>query len=889
MTHITSLSLIDTLRYLLIGGVLFLSSNFLTAQLPIAWSQNFGNAEKNIIVDIVDVPNQGSLAIGYSKPNADQAIEFWVNRLSMDGNLMWSKNLGSTGFDRASAVIRLNNGDFVVVGHGTAADKDFESASKNSDGIVLHMDANGNINWVKSYGEIGHDQFADILELSSGEFLVVGTTTSYANTFSDRASDGWAVKINANGGVVWNRRFGGSLMDGYNKAVVNPDGSFMLAGTSNSRDLQSPDFFGASDLWLSKINANGTHAWSRNYGGNLKEQLNALVATSDGGYVLGATTFSAMAGSKGHGDIWVLKVSALGNQLWQKVFGGTNTDKCTAIAPFDGDGFLLAGTSMSSDGDINNNLGGLDAWVTKLSSTGDIEWATNLGGTQNDAINAIDILDDGSVWMGGYSFSSDNDLPANLGMQDGWVLRSGTQSPPVVSLGGNQEICIGAEVTLDATDTNCASCTYLWNDGSNQAVRTILVSGSATYSVTLTNDSGDMNSDAVIITAITPISASAVLDELKCADDMNGSITLQVTGGTNDYTYLWSNTATSKDISNLEAGTYFVTISDDALCNFTNSYTLQNPAPIVVDADIVLPSCTSTSLGSISLQTTGGEAPFDYAWSNGLIGPVITGLAAGQYSVTVTDARNCEFVESYELSNNAVIDASPNIMQVSCFEGADGEINLNASGDNPPFSFLWDNGIASNSIVGLSAGDYTVTITDALDCKLVSKYTITEPSELDVVEVITHTNSTGPNGSILLNIVGGVPSYQVVWNIGETGTFIDDLDAGIYVATITDANGCTLEVSYEITISTSISSFDSRALEVFPNPSLGLIYIQLPDALTGQYALDLTDIRGRKISHQTGPSAVSQVFLEVDQYVPGLYLLSITDDRQTYQAKIIFQ
>ena len=869
--------------------MLYSSSNLLSAQLPITWSQSFGNAQKNIIVDIVDIPNQGSLAVGYSRPSANQAIEFWINRLDMDGALVWSKNLGSTGFDRASAAIRLSNGDFVIAGHGTAADKDFNSASKNSDGIILHMDANGNVNWVKSYGEIGHDQFADILELPSGEFLAVGTTTSYANTFSDRASDGWAVKINANGGVVWNRRFGGSLMDGYNKAALNPDGSFMLAGTSNSRDLQSPDFFGASDLWLSKINANGTHAWSRNYGGNLKEQLNALVPTIDGGYLLGATTYSAMAGSKGHGDIWVLKVSALGNQLWQKILGGSNTDKCTTIAPFQGDGFLLAGTSTSSDGDINNNLGGLDAWVSKLSASGNIEWAKNYGGSQNDAINAIEVSEDGSVWLAGYSFSSDNDLTTNLGMQDAWVQRSSTQSTPVVSLGGNQEICIGTEVTLDATDANCATCTYLWNDGFNQAMRTILVSGSATYSVTVTNTTGSMTSDAVMITAVNAISAMATIDEPNCADDMNGSVFLQVAGGTNDYTYLWSNTATTKDIDDLGAGTYFVTISDDALCHFTDSYTLQNPAPITVDADIVLPSCSSTTLGSISLETTGGEAPYEYLWSNQLIGPVITGLSAGQYSVTVTDARDCQFIESYELSNTAVINASPSIMHVSCFEGADGEIRLNTSGANPPFSFLWDNGIASNSIVGLSAGDYTVTITDALDCQLVSKYNIIEPNELDVVEVVTHTSSSGPTGSILLNIVGGTPAYQVVWNIGETGTFIDDLDTGIYTATITDANGCTLELSYEITVATSASSFASQTLEVFPNPSLGIIYIQLPDALSGKYTLNLTDIRGRKISHITGPSAVSQVFLEAAHYVPGLYLLTITDDRQTYQAKIIFQ
>ena len=861
----------------------------LSSQIPISWSQNLGNAQKNIIVDIVDVAGQGSLAIGYSRPNANQAIEFWANRLDNDGTLLWSKSLGSTGFDRATAAVSLSDGNFIIVGHGTASDKDFESASKNSDGIVLHMDSNGNINWVKSYGEIGHDQFADVLELPTGEFLAVGTTTSYNNNFVDRASDGWAVKINANGGVVWNRRFGGSLMDGYTKAVLNSDGSYMLAGSSSSRDLHSPDFFGATDLWLSKINADGTHVWSRNYGGNLKDELNALVATTDGGYVLGATTFSTIAGSKGHGDIWVLKVSALGNQLWQNILGGTSTDKCRALVPFQGDGFLLAGTTMSTDGDVNNPIGGLDAWIAKLSAAGNIEWSNNYGGNHNDAINALDVLDDGSVWLAGYSFSSDNSLSANLGLQDGWVMRSNAQAPPAVSLGGNQEICIGAEVILDATDVNCSTCTYLWSDGFTQPERIIQVANSATYSVTLTNSAGEMTSDAVNITAVNPITATAVIEELKCADDMDGGISLQVNGGTGNYIYNWSNSETTMDISDLSAGTYFVTISDEALCIYTSSHVLDNPLPIIVDAEVILPSCTSDSLGAISLETSGGEEPYEFRWSNQLIGPIITGLTAGQYTVTVTDARDCEQVRTYELSNDAAINLTPDITHVSCFDGADGEIFISASGNNPPYSFVWDNGLSSNTIVGLSAGEYTITVTDALDCQLISKYTITEPAPLDVVEVINNTSASGPTGSILLNIVGGTPGYDVVWNIGETGTFIDDLDAGTYEATITDANGCTLELSYDISVSTSTTSFTSQALEVFPNPSLGLVYIQLPDALARQYTLSLVDIRGREVTYQTGPSAVSQIFLEVDSFVPGLYLLSIVDDRQTYQAKIVLQ
>ena len=889
MTHIKSHLILNKLRFLLIAGMLYLSIPFLFAQIPISWSQNLGNTQKNILVDIIDIPGQGSLAIGYTRPDANQAIEFWANRLNNDGTVVWSKNLGSSGFDRATAAVRLDDGNFVIVGYGMAADKDFNSASKKSDGIVVHMDEDGNINWVRSYGDIGHDQFADVLALDSGELLVVGSTTSYANTFADRASDGWAVKINSNGGVVWNRRFGGSLMDSYNKAILNPDGSFMLGGTSSSRDLQSPDFFGATDLWLSKINADGTHAWSRNYGGSQKDELNAMVATIDGGFVLGATSFSAMVGSKGHGDIWVLKVSALGNQIWQNILGGTSTDKCTALATFEEDGFLLAGSTMSNDEDVANNLGGQDAWLSKLSALGSVEWSTNLGGTQNDAINALDVLEDGSVWLAGYSFSSDNDLSANLGMQDGWVMRSIVQGPPVVSLGGNQEICVGAEVTLDATDINCSTCTYLWNDGVTEPDRTILVTGSNTYSVTLTNSAGEMTSDAVNISAVAQISANANIMEVSCADGMDGSISLQVSGGTSNYTYNWSNTDTTMNISDLTSGTYFVTISDEALCEYTNNFVVDNPTPIIIDAEINSPSCTSAKLGSISLQVSGGEPLYSYDWSNALIGPVITNLEPGQYTVTVTDARNCEQIKSFELSNEAIINIAPDIMHVSCNEGTDGEIFLNVTGDNPPYSFQWDNGIASNSLVGLSAGDYTVTVTDAMDCQLITKYTIMEPAPLSAVEEQNNTTSSGPTGSILLNVVGGVPPYDVVWNIGETGTFIDNLDAGIYEATITDANDCTLVESYEITLTVSTTSFDTQTLEVFPNPSLGLIYIQLPDALATNYSLRLVDIRGREVSYQTSPSATAQIFLEVDNYIPGLYLLTLVDDRQTYQAKIVLQ
>ena len=210
--------------------------------------------------------------------------------------------------------------------------------------------------------------------------------------------------------------------------------------------------------------------------------------------------------------------------------------------------------------------------------------------------------------------------------------------------------------------------------------------------------------------------------------------------------------------------------------------------------------------------------------------------------------------------------------------------------DFPPLSFGWDNGFSASSLVGLSASEYTVTITDAMDCQLISKYTIAEPDPLDVFEEQNNTTLNESEGSILLNIVGGVPPYDVEWSNGEFGSLINNLAAGVYTAIITDANDCRIERSYEIEGTTAIASFQARELKVFPNPSLGLIYIQLPETLhTKTSTIALYDMHGRLTGFQTGASAANQLFLKLNDYIPGLYIVNITDSMTTYQAKIVLQ
>ena len=879
--------MIVTIGKSLLIGIMLCISLSLAAQLPISWSQNLGDNQKNIIQDVIDLDGQGCLTIGYTQ-NAGNS-DLWINRVSNTGTTVWSSNFGGTCFEKANAAALLDDGTIVLVGHGSFSDGNTVGASKRADGVIVKIDAAGNIIWQRTYGGLGYDAFEAVVAIPNGQCLAVGATSSFVNNFDARETDGWAVRINSNGSTVWNQTYGGSLMDRYTTVLRKDDGSFLLGGTSNSRDGDSPSTFGGEDMWITKITSSGVHDWSSNYGGTGTDEINAITESADGNYVLAGTSYSPLAGANGHGDAVIMKVTTTGSQLWQRNFGGSATEKSTDIHTFEETDFLFVSTTYSDDGDIQNTIGNQDAWLTKLNSNGNIVWQQTLGGSQNDAINAMSISPNGSVWMSGYSFSSDNDLSANSGAQDGWLIRSNVDDDiSILNLGGNRDICIGAEITLDATDPNCGSCTYLWNDGVITPTRVIQVTSSATYSVTITDSGGMMSSDSIDITAINPISATAQITPVTCNNADDGSILLNTIGGDGDYTFQWSNTpASTPNNSDIASGTYFVTISDDALCEFTDSYTLDNPSPIDVTFDIEEPSCNGTDKGSVSISISGGEPPYSIGWSTGSNDTEITGLDPGQYDLTITDARDCIYTQSFFLSNEANIQVEETIQHISCNGLNDGQISLSVSGDFPPFSFMWDNGFSSNTIVGLSAGTHTVTITDAMDCQLITQYTITEPNELQIFEEQTNTQAGQSVGRLVLNISGGTPTYAVQWSNGETGFVIDELGAGFYTATVTDANGCEVVKTFEIQIGTATTQVINTPLELYPNPNQGTFTVNLPETIQGDMKVSLLSIAGQEVHMGIHNHSISQMTVITRNLAPGMYLLSIQDDSHLYQSKVI--
>src|SRR6185436_40688 len=295
-----------------------------------------------------------------------------------------------------------------------------------------------------------------------------------------------------------------------------------------------------------------------------------------------------------------------------------------------------------------------------------------------------------------------------------------------------------------------------------------------------------------------PLGANtSVSQNVSCFSGSNGSIVLTVNGGTTPYTYNWSNGATTQNISNLASGTYSVSITDANGCTQAASATITQPSASLSALTWVSQnvSCYSGANGSIDLTINGGTTPYTYSWSNGANTEDISGLISGNYIVNITDANGCTASQSAVVTQpSGSLTASTSTTQnVSCFGGANGAIDLTVSGGTNPYSYSWSNGTSAEDLNNLSAGIYTVNITDANGCTYIQTGTISQPSgSLAATSTVTQNVScnSGANGAISLSVNGGTLPYTFNWSNGASTQNLNNLPAGIYTVTITDANGC---------------------------------------------------------------------------------------------------
>ena len=349
----------------------------------------------------------------------------------------------------------------------------------------------------------------------------------------------------------------------------------------------------------------------------------------------------------------------------------------------------------------------------------------------------------------------------------------------------------GATVTATG---GTSTYTYAWSNGTTTASITGVVAGS--YAVTVTDANGCTSVSNGTVTEPAVLIASTVVDSnVTCNGYLNGGASVSANGGTGTYTYTWSNGATTASITGVAAGSYTITVTDANGCTATNSSIITEPtsitASIVVDSNV---SCNGLSDGGVTVSATGGTGAYSYAWGTGATTASIAGLAAGSYSVAITDANGCSGSAFGTVTEPVVLISSITVdSNVTCNGLSNGGATASATGGTVAYSYVWSNGATTAAITGVTAGTYTVTVTDANGCTSSSSTTITEPSIL-TSNVVVDSNATCngfANGGLSASAAGGTTTYLFAWNNSASTASITGVVAGTYTVTVTDVNGCT--------------------------------------------------------------------------------------------------
>src|SRR5690554_1489228 len=339
--------------------------------------------------------------------------------------------------------------------------------------------------------------------------------------------------------------------------------------------------------------------------------------------------------------------------------------------------------------------------------------------------------------------------------------------------------------------------TAIWSDNTIGFTNNNLAPGA--YSVTIRDANGCPLTEHFVIDDPAVLASSIdTLTHVSVYGGSDGSVTLDVTGGTQPYTYDWTPlVSTSDSASGLTAGTYTVVITDANGCSVTQVVDITEPLPPfeihLVSLDDV--SCNGSNDGSIVVNVIGPNPPFTYSWSpSGGNGTTASNLTSGTYTLTVVDATNEQISETFTIDEPAAMTVSvSNIIDVTCNGSSNGSATASVVGGVAPYTYTWSNGESTPTAVSLSAGTHYVLITDANGCQMQAPFSINQPSPMVInVANITDVSCNGlSDGAITIAVNGGLTPYTYQWNNNQTTANIDNLAAGSYNVIVTDANGCT--------------------------------------------------------------------------------------------------
>lgn len=389
--------------------------------------------------------------------------------------------------------------------------------------------------------------------------------------------------------------------------------------------------------------------------------------------------------------------------------------------------------------------------------------------------------------------------------------------------------CLNPTVTLVGS-ANVPGAAFVWS-GPNNFISTVenpIVGFPGVFTLVITDPSnGCTASDQMIVTVSTPppVLQAPAITQPSCGN-ADGAIDVTVTGGAPPYVFQWTQNGTTlpvftEDLIGIPAGTYTLVVTDVNGCTASTFFSLISQNDVTLNGVVTQASCFGANSGAIDMTPSGGLPPYAYFWSNGSATQDIATLTAGAYTVTVTDNSGCIKTAGFTVGQPAQISIQKSVTNVLCFGGNTGAIDLTVSGGTPPYTYLWNHNSNTQDISNLSAGTYTVTVTDANGCTRVNTSVVTQGQATNLNFQTSNATCFGENnGAINLTVAGGIINATYDWSNDGPDNPDDDpqdlnfLVAGTYTVTVTMPNGCTVTGSQTITQPTQmLVSFNNLAAD----------------------------------------------------------------------------
>lgn len=407
------------------------------------WQKNYGGTEDEWTNQIQQTSDSGYIVFGTTLSNNHDVSgnhgnsDAWIVKLNSTGTLAWQNCIGGNNVDYGRSIQQTSDNKYIVAGNTFSSSISDSPESEYytegvtySDAWIAKINSSGGIIWKKRFGGSSGDSGRSIIQTNDNGFLLLGDTSSTDGDVSgsNGGNDIWVLKLDSSGAIDWKDCFGGSGDEFGYSVQQTLDNGYIIAGktASNNGDVSGTHDTYWGDMWVIKLDFDGNLDWQKTLGGSYEDCALSISQTTDNGYIVAGYTNSSdgdVTGKHSYQDIWIVKLSSSGAIEWQKALGGSSEESASSVIQTSDGSYLIAGTTLSDDGDVTGKHNGSDLWLIKLDPSGMIKWEGCFGGSKNDGASSIEQTADGGYIVSGYSYSDDGDLTDNDGGEDFWIIK----------------------------------------------------------------------------------------------------------------------------------------------------------------------------------------------------------------------------------------------------------------------------------------------------------------------------------------------------------------------------------------------------------------------------------------------------------------------------------